>query len=294
VVDGEEVIKPRNIFGEDRGSKNLSAGEHSFTFTYRKNFSWAPSGFGLYMGKANARPKALTTANSLPPVRPTPLITAEAEGNEPRVLRSFMVHDGKKKTHVISVGNPSGLNYAYDLKQGGLLKLWRADFLNVTEMWHERGEPQTASPMGSAISFSDRAVLAVVSNDKSPLPDSLDSKDLSYKGYALNDKQCPVFQYQYKNIVFEDLLQPSANGQGLSRKVSVNGINSGQLTYLRVAQGTVIEKVGDNIFAINNQEYFIQLPAGTKVKYELKESPGKQELVIPVTGTSSFEFILVW
>jgi hypothetical protein len=246
------------------------------------------------MGKANARPKALTTANSLPPVRPTPLITAEAEGNEPRVLRSFMIHDGKKKTHVISVGNPSGLNYAYDLKQGGLLKVWRGDFLNVTEMWHERGEPQTASPMGSAISFSDRAVLAVVSNDKSPLPDSLDSKDLSYKGYALNDKQCPVFQYQYKNIVFEDLLQPSANGQGLSRKVSVNGINSGQLTYLRVANGTVIEKVGDNIFAINNQEYFIQLPAGTKVKSEIKESPGKQELVIPVTGASSFEFILVW
>ena len=205
-----------------------------------------------------------------------------------------MDHDGKKKTHVISVGNPSGLNYAYDLKQGGLLKVWRGDFLNVTEMWHERGEPQIAAPMGSAISFNDHAALAVVSTDKSPLPDSLDNKDLFYKGYVLNDQQCPVYQFQYKNITFDDVLQPSANGQGLSRKVSVTGINNGQLTYLRIAQGSTIEKVGDNIFAINNQQYFIQLPAGTKIKYEIKESPGKQELVIPLTGTSSFEFILVW
>jgi hypothetical protein len=205
-----------------------------------------------------------------------------------------MDHVGKKKTHVISVGNPSGLNYAYDLKQGGLLKVWRGDFLNVTDMWHERGEPQIAVPMGSAISFSDHAVLAVTPTDKSPLPDSLDSKDLSYKGYVLSEKQCPLFQYQYKNITFNDLLQPSPNGQGLSRKVSVNGINAGQLTYLRVGQGSVIEKVGDNIFAVNNQQYFIQFPAGTKVKYEIKESPGKQELVVPLTGASSFEFILVW
>jgi hypothetical protein len=61
-----------------------------------------------------------------------------------------------------------------------------------------------------------------------------------------------------------------------------------------LAQGNTVEKVGENIFAIDNQQYYIQFPAGAKLKYEIKESVGKQELVVPVTGSSTFEFLLIW
>lgn len=292
-VDGEEIIKPTGVWGDGNGNKQLSAGEHTFTFSYRKNFSWAPSGFGLFIGKENSRPILLSTSGSQPRIAPTPLITTEADGSDPKVIRSFMFHDGKKKTHVISVGYPSGIHYAYDLKQGGLLKVWRGDFLDVTEMWHERGEPQIASPMGSPISFADRAALAIVQNDKSSLPDTLGS-ELVYKGYVLNDKFSPMFQYQYGSMTFDDLIQPSSDGLGFSRSLSIQGVNANQVTYVRLAQGSAIEKVGDNTFAVDNQQYFIQLPVGSKIKYEIKESPGKQELVVPISGTSKFEFLLIW
>src|SRR5690606_36951504 len=54
-------------------------------------------------------------------------IIVEAEG-EPYVLRSYLLFDKGKRTHVISVGNPNHTNYSYDLKQGSILQFWRGGF----------------------------------------------------------------------------------------------------------------------------------------------------------------------
>jgi hypothetical protein len=95
-------------------------------------------------------------------------------------------------------------------------------------------------------------------------------------------------------MTFDDFIKPSSDGEGFSRMLSVTSKGSDQTNYIRLAQGSIVEKVGDNIFAVDNQQYYIQFPVGTKVKYEIKESPGKQELVVPVTGTATFEFLLIW
>lgn len=294
VVDGEEIIKPGDAFQDDYASKNLTAGEHALELSYRKDFSWAPSGVGLFLSKANSRPQALHEPNSLPRVAPTPLMQVAVAG-EPEIVRSFMEHEGKKKTYIISVGDVSGVHFAYDLKQGGLLKVWRGDFLNVTDMWYERGEPQTASALGGSISFVDRAPIAMVPTDKTPLPDTLDdTSEFIYKGYKLNDTRSPVFQYQYKNLVFEDLLKPTIDGKGLSRTLTVGNVEAGKFVYLRLAQGSIIEKVEENIYAIDNQRYFVQLPPTLKLKPEIKLSAGKSELVIPISTAATLEYFLIW
>jgi hypothetical protein len=107
-----------------------------------------------------------------------------------------MEHHGKKKTHVISVGDQSGAHYSYDLNQAGMLQMWRGDFLNTTEMWYERGEPQVATSMGAAVILNGKPPIAIVADSKSPLPDSLKSgAEFMYKGYTLNAVRLPTFEY---------------------------------------------------------------------------------------------------
>src|SRR5690606_26021316 len=112
--------------------------------------------------------------------------------DKPYLLRSFLNFKNKKLTHVVSVGNPSQQHYSYDLKQGALLQVWHGGFLDVTNMWEERGEPQTASPLGSVIVLSDAPALAVLNNLDSPWPGPAAFETLESRGYTLNKSRQPA------------------------------------------------------------------------------------------------------
>jgi len=293
-IDGEEVMKTEDLFQDYVVSRKLNAGEHIITFSYLKDFSWAPTGMGLYIGKLNSRPQALHTAASLPPLPPTPLIDV-SPSREPEIIRSFMVHLGRKKTHVMSVGDPSGIHYAYDLNQAGILQVWKGDFLNVTEMWYERGEPQVAAAMGAAIVLKGQAPLAIVADNKSPLPDTLnDRTELLYKGYTLDEPRYPKFTYRYKDISFEDSLIPLASGQGITRTISILNMPSASTLFLRMGEGRVIAKVSDNVFAIDEQRYYIEFPPSGKLKPLIRSIGNKKELLVEVSSPAVIKYNLMW
>ncbi len=286
-IDGQDILSEGNF-----STKRLSAGDHAIQLSYIKNYPWSQRKLGLSIGKLNSRPLPLHTPSSVPSESPAPLITVVTR-DEPEILRSFMVHGGRKKMHIISVGNPGGINYAYDLDQGALLSVWRGAFLNVTEMWHERGEPQVSSPLGAAIILTGTPIVSFSQSQTASLPDSLDYiRDFIYKGYTLNINRIPVFQYQYKNVSMTDVIQPIPNQQGISHSVSISGLTPSQVLYVRLAKGKIIEKTGEGIYAIDNQRYFIQLTP--KVKPEIRNSSEAMELVIPVTTSSTIEFSLIW
>ncbi len=246
------------------------------------------------MSKTNSRPRALHVPASLPSEAPAPLISVAVQ-NEPEIIRSFMDFQGKKKTHVISVGDPSGINYAYDIDQAGLLKVWRGEFLNVTEMWYERGEPQWASPMGATITLTGRPVVTIVEDEKSPLPDSLNyTNEFIYKGYRLSATRTPIFNYQYRNLTVSDAMQPAQDRQGITRSITLSNVMPSQIVYIRVGAGDAIEKVGDNVYAIDDQRYFVQLPSSDKTKAEIIKSADKSELVIRCNASTTIQFSLIW
>jgi hypothetical protein len=278
-VDGKEVLPSdwKWVGDPSIATTYLSAGEHTFTVSYLKNFSWWPTAAGLSLQKTNGKPIALHTRSSLPDPTPTPLISLEPT-QEPKLLRCFYQHFKKKKTHVIMVGDPKGIHYAYDLNQGALLQAWRGEFANVTEMWYERGEPQTAAAMGAGVLFTGRCPLAI-----DGLLDTLDQqKELLYKGYQLSADRYPIFKYQYNGLDFSESFRPSANAQALERVTTIKNPAGKKFSY-RVVQGNEISSLGNGLYAVDGQSYYVRVadPAGFKVV----ANRGQKELILESAQT---------
>jgi len=173
------------------GTIRLKPGTYRFQYKYQKIW-WSP-GLGLFVGGTTFRPYALHESNSLNFPDPIGQVNVEVGQNQAELIRGFMMFQDKKVTTAFSIGLPGGRSVAMDLAQGAPLFLWKGSFLDVTEMWHERGEPQLMAPNG---------VIRVGSGIPSFIPskkvvDSLDTeRELVFKGYTLNDQDIPTLSYE--------------------------------------------------------------------------------------------------
>jgi hypothetical protein len=284
-IDGKTVIEPQEIWiggNPVYGTADLDAGEHAFRLWLNKDMGWARPGLSLYIEKANSRAVALHTPASIPERAPDPLIAVRAD-KEPEMVRSFMNHNGKKLTHVVSVGDPAQVHYAYDLLQGALLQVWKGEFLNTTDMWHERGEPQTAKPLGAPIVLSGKSLLY----NKTLKKDSITG--LEYKGYVLKTTGLPVFRYAYASLQLEDHVQALENGRGLKRTISVTG-NGREKQLIRIGHATEITPMGGGLYSMDNGSYFLQLAPGTFPRMETF----LDQKVLLLPATEEIQYQLIW
>jgi hypothetical protein len=284
-IDGKKVIGPEwthtGGYPVD-GTASLDAGDHNFKLWINKDVEWARTGLSLYIEKPNSRAVALHSPASMPERAPAPLIAVKAESN-PEIIRSFMMHNNRKLTHVISVGDPSKVHYAYDLLQGSILQLWKGDFLNTTEMWHERGEPQIATPMGAPIVLYGTCPIY----DKTLSKDSI--TDYQYKGYTIAAAGHPQFQYSFKKLNLQDQIVPSDNSRGIKRTITVSGEGKDKVM-IRIAQAKSITPLGNGLYSLGEQEYFVQLAPGTFPKIENYQ--GGQVLLM--NGNDPIQYQLIW
>ena len=281
-IDGKKVLEAKDLFlngSPVMGTTALRAGEHTFKFWIHKDLDWARPGLSLYIEKTNSKSIALHAAASMPDRSPAPLIAVKAESG-PEMIRSFMNHNNRKLTHVVSVGDPAQVHYAYDLLQGGILQAWKGDFLNTTDMWHERGEPQTATPLGAPIVLAGNCPIY----EKTTPKDSI--TDYQYKGYTLS-AGVPTFSYTYKTLSIKDKIQPE--GKGLKRSITVSGEGK-EKTMIRIAQGSSITPLGKGLYSISNQAYFVQIPADLFPKIE--NFLGQQVLLLP--AAEAIQYQLIW
>lgn len=295
-IDGQPVFS--NYSGWNRSEAKtievkLSAGTHTLAVSYTKDVSWGGRELGVWLSRTGMRPVALHEYTSLPNPEPVGDIVV-APSQETTLQRSFVMFNGKKKTHAISVGSPSGIHYTYDLNQGAILYGWKGDFLNATEMWHERGEPQTAAPAGSALLLTGKCPLAWLTSEAQMYPDTLnDEKDWMYKGYVI-DKQrnaAPTFSYQYQKVTLQDRINPSE--QGLSRTLELMAPTNTPQCYARLAEGTDIRALGGGLYLVNNGDYYLQTNAPTLIK----EQNGQKLLLsaIPLSnGKGGLNYTIIW
>jgi Domain of Unknown Function (DUF1080) len=278
--------------------KQLSSGEHSYTIIYSKDFSWRKNGLAVFIQKKGSENQAITERTSLPDPDPTPLVEVKTN-DQPVLQRSFMMFGNKKITHAISVGMPNGLSFSYDLNQGGFLHLWRGKFLNATEMWHDRGEPQTAEPMGTLIGSNDKFPLAYLASAETAFPDSLTKNDLKYKGYKLEKRGSfsgnftyPNFMYEYKGLKVNDITTPLDQFEGVNRHLKFEG-EATQL-YALMAEGSDIVEVSSNRYSVDNQSFYVQVFPTETNKPLVRNSNGKKQLLMPLGGLKEISYHLIF
>jgi hypothetical protein len=239
----------------------------------------------------NIRYRALTTSNSTPARVdfPTPIIV-KAEGR-PYLLRSFLNYEKKIITHGISVGDPKGINYSFDMKQGALFQVWRGGFANATDMWYERGEPyQRMVPMGSVMVFSDAPAVAVLDLPKAPWPGSVDFDSVQNNGYSLDGDRAPTFDYRIYGMDVQDHISVQTTA-GITRSISIK--NPVANSYVRVATDGRITALSKTQYVVGDRSYYIDLEDGTKPL--LRTSGDKQELLIPLESTGKpIIYSIIW
>jgi hypothetical protein len=209
-------------------------------------------------------------------------------GSKPSFIKTFLMHGGKKLTHVLSVGNPSEVNYSYDVKQGALFQVWRGKFLDVTPAWRDRGGLQLGIPFGSVISLSDAPAVAKLQNENTAWPDSAAFDELNNRGYSLNNKRSPTFKYILNDIKVADSITALDNGGGLSRTLTIE--NPSEDIYIRLAVSNKIENIGADLFAVGGKSYYISVDK--KYKPLVRTSGSQQEIIIKYTGPVTYS--LIW
>ncbi|MFM6915669.1 MAG: hypothetical protein ACKOUQ_12415 [Aquirufa sp.] len=282
-IDGKVLNQGAHWFNEMvPASTFLKAGKHQLEIIHIKDFPWGPKALGLHVKRIGSRLVSLHERTSLLDPDAVGLIEVKANA-EPVLQRSFAFHQGKKKTHVIHVGDPAGLHYSYDLKQGAILQVWRGKFLDATQMWDNRGEPQTAEPLG----------LTVVQDGKFPLAlahqAQADSADLVYKGYRL-EAGSPIFMYEWTaaKLRVEDRIQPAGNG--LKRTLTLIGA-SPQKTDVEAVLAT-----GHHLSVLQNG---LASQPGNFIEWKgaaaelLKIASGAQQIRVPFSG-AQFTYDLIW
>lgn len=293
-----EANKFESWFNEQRTEIiPLSEGKHSIDIAYRKNTNWIPTALGLFIEGNGVRFQPLHALGSIPLIASEGAIYLNPE-QKPHLLRSFMFFKGEKRTHVISVGEISKINYAYDLSQGTLMQVWRGDFLDVTGMWQDRGGSQVAAPIGNPVElFATPTLLILNDANASWISKYKENDGFRQKGYNLDDSGRPTFKYIYQGITVEDKIMPIEDSRALSRELLLNVSQTVNNLYAKIAEGKEIAQLPDGAYSIDDKQYYIQISEANKPKAFIRQSGDKKELLIPVVwdgNKAKIQYAIIW
>jgi hypothetical protein len=283
VMDGKSLLPKQDQTNRTPRTAyvSLEKGTHKLHLEYLK--AWWNAQLGLFIAGDGIRPYPVHALTSLPEKRMAGEITVNPT-NEPEVIRSFFMHGDDKRTHVVSVGSPQGFHYAFDLNQGALLAAWKGEFANVTEMWYQRGEPQTLQPKGLVIALSGKPIL-VSKSEKNQLPDSYeDVSEINYQTMRFDENEQPSFVHEFKGHTLTQTL--IATNEGLKYEVTIDG-NTDNLI-LRIAEGKSIDKLDNGTFRVD--DYYVQL--STAAGAEVVNNKDLKTITVP--AKASFSYSIIW
>lgn len=297
-IDGETIVlndsshAPRMV----SASVDLEAGEHQAVIHF-------------FQGGGGASLRLDYTAEGLdlvPLFSPAPGAPASNQSDyylspeeEPIVQRGFLIYPPRQKlkrgespdriTQGISIGSPTGYHCAVDAGTGTLLMLWEGEFADMSNMWEGRGEWQNLQPMGDLIDRRGAPDFAVLSSINSPWPDS--ASTIETRGYSLDKKGWPTFEYQLAESTIQD--QITATDQGVTRTISVSD-NSATI-YQLLATGESIDNLGEGLFAIQGPGYLTKIRSCDGCELFLRQTTNGQELISAIKpGGGNITTSFIW
>jgi hypothetical protein len=293
-IGDKKVLTVTGRTGVADGAVTLTAGDHPFSLIYYKSSAYwyaRSNDITLTVSGPGMAPTALNT-----PLRaedPVGAILVSAE-KETAMQRGFLNHQGRKRTHVIAVGEPGGANYAVDLSKGALLQIWRGGFLETTPMWYGRGETQLALPTGSVTAFAAQPSLAFLADQQVAWPDS--NAAYNNLGYDVTKTGRPIFKYSLGSASVRETLEPEDNGRKLTHSFTVTSAPESQALWCRLAAGTDITRMDNGWYAINGKQYFIQL-TGKEKPVIRTTAQNTKELLLPVKtrdNAAQVKYSIIW
>ena len=299
-LDGKPVLVHRGAAQRAMADVDLPAGKHAVALSFFKNRQYgAQRDLNLWIEGPGVERQSLhdesmlTTAGN--PISP---IVLEPQ-TEPVLLRSFEWHRHQKRTTVLSVADPLGVHYSYDLAQGAPIFVWRGPFLETTQMWNDRGEDQISQPLGSVIDLAGAPTAAFLSDANAVWPDSItDERQFKRLGFQLDKAGRPTIRSQVREVVIDDALRPDSSGPSLRRELRLHAPASASADglYVLLAQGKNIVKQGDGSYTVDDKTYAVTLASGSAQPL-LREQNGRAELLVPVRfdrGEAAVAYSIVW
>lgn len=290
-----ENMLSQNMSDPGFGEITLSEGNHNFQLSFLKNERPWRRGMSLaYEGPEI--PKTYLQAQSSVPTPPPPKPLLVSADQQVALQRGFLMHNGIKRTHAITVGTPDHINYALEMSNGALLEGWRGGFIDATDMWHERGEAQLIQPLGSAQEFSSKPAFFKLASSTSNWPDSLaaDENPFVYQGYELSSQGIPTYLYDYNGVMIKDKITPDDEIHGLMREITIPFTTNA--IYCLLAEGDSIEKLEDGSYAVDDKTYYLNI-IGNEAEPILREQDNKQQLIVALGNTDSeshLKYSLIW
>ncbi len=281
LIDGEQVVGSGEYLYRNpiSGLKEIKAGKHSFEYIYHPIY-WRPV-FGIEVSGADFRPYGLNDPKTLPTRQLEGGIFIDNVESKAKTIRSFLNFNQTKLTKVISVGTPEKIHYSFDLDNGSLLQVWKGKFADVTQMWHERGEPQLLYPSGLLTVLNNEIPFFELSNEVQTKSDVY--TEFVNSGYDLDQGGVPTYTYNWKNANFTQKFSP-ING-GLFCEITCNQPLKFGYT---IAIGNEITKLSDNLYKVDN--FYVEI--NEKAKVYIKENSGKYYLKTNLTG--KIAYTLTW
>ena len=204
----------------------------------------------------------------------------------------------------IAVGYPGGLNLAWDAQTMNLAKLWQGQFIDASMHWRDRGVGRQ-KPLGDLVlNYETSPAVAWLKDPKEAWPNAKSvSENYKFLGYKTDKTGHPTFRYKLADTLVGDRAELSVgpkDSPGLKRTLS---IQTGKATapgslWMRLAEGSKIVPDGKNTWKVDDK-YQITVPEPIAATAKLRESSGKQELILPVTtqgaaGQSELEYYVRW
>ncbi|HLO43817.1 MAG TPA: hypothetical protein VK175_05745 [Leadbetterella sp.] len=281
LIDGEQVVGSAEYLYRNpiSGLKEIKAGKHSFEYIYHPIY-WRPV-FGIEVSGADFRPYGLNDPKTLPTRQLDGGIFIDNVENKARTIRSFLNFNSAKLTKVISVGTPQKIHYSFDLDNGSLLQVWKGKFADVTQMWHERGEPQLLYPSGLITVLNDEIPFFELNNEAQTKPDIY--TEFVNVGYDLDESGVPTYNYNWKNASFSQKFSPS--NDGLLCEITSSETNKFGYT---LAIGSEITKLSSQLYKVDN--FYVEI--NEKAKIYVKENGGKYHLRTNLNG--KIAYTLTW
>lgn len=298
VIDDSLVVqneKSRDFNRFFYGKIPLKKGSHNFKLAYSNSDK---SLVLHYQGPGRPWTELTTFASQrrTSEVEPLELVVK----NEPILQRGFLMHQNTSNPYATSVGIPGGVNYAYDLNTYSLLNLWHGKYIDVSNMWRERGEKQLEIPLGASLQLQGLPTVAILSDEDAAWPDSVSPDNNAYtnRGYKLNSTGLPVFFYTLNKVNVEDKLEPTTDKAGLMREISFQFNEPSEKVYCLLTSGKKIEKLPNGSYAIDEKNYYLEniLSQGAKPIIR-KSSNGDYQMLLqinPNTKHAKVKYSIIW